>query len=270
MSASMSIEAAQLANDRMTAKSTRPTTAEAAIAITNTNNVVMIGSDSTATTTTTTIMEEDDDDDIGDHDAKEHEPAMMSAHEIDALYGNDEHLFRVGDHVRVYKRALGVWPFYHHGIVTQIRVMSREGRAPRNVIEKIVHFTHRNRRQRQVICETSITHFASGAVDALEPVHHDNSRFPLNMAARRARQKIGCTRYHPVQRNCEHFATWCHTGRENSAQIRGYAQMAIALSWGAVLGLAINAIASSDSSTPSTSTVPSSSVSSVSATPSTK
>lgn len=221
-----------------------------------TKTTTLIGCDSTTATIVTHHGHHDyvghddvDDDDIISDDCKDHEhEALMTEAEIDALYDNDEHLFHPGDHIRVYKRAMGLWPFYHHGIVTQIRVLKPEGRPPRNVIEKIVHFTHRNRRQRQVICETNLAHFAYGAVDVLQPVHHHNSRYPLVVAARRARQKIGCTRYHPVQRNCEHFATWCHTGRENSAQIRGYAQMAIALSWGAVLGLAINAVASEPSS----------------------
>ena len=38
---------------------------------------------------------------------------------------------------------------------------------------------------------------------------------------RRAESRIGDKDYHLVINNCEHFATWCCTGRNSSQQVRG-------------------------------------------------
>ena len=50
-------------------------------------------------------------------------------------------------------------------------------------------------------------------------VRHSDALDPRKVV-KRALSRVGEDRYHLVFRNCEHFATWAVTGREESSQVR--------------------------------------------------
>ncbi|WP_434605895.1 lecithin retinol acyltransferase family protein [Pseudomonas sp. D2-30] len=66
---------------------------------------------------------------------------------------------------------------------------------------------------------TDLEHFASG-----RPVWiiEQPARYPANEVARRARSRLGENRYSLLANNCEHFCTWCLTGKGYSAQVGAY------------------------------------------------
>ncbi len=61
--------------------------------------------------------------------------------------------------------------------------------------------------------------FASGGRVAVE--RHDRCADP-DVVIRRAHSSLGLEGFHILRNNCEHFATWCKTGRASSAQVRNF------------------------------------------------
>lgn len=79
-----------------------------------------------------------------------------------------------------------------------------------------------------IVVRTSLSEFADGEV--VRPIIDEPAAFPPDEVARRALAHVGREGYCPVVANCEHFATWCATGRSRSRQVeavvRGVAAVA--------------------------------------------
>jgi hypothetical protein len=67
------------------------------------------------------------------------------------------------------------------------------------------------------VVRTSREEFAAGG-DVLVTVEPP-AAFPSDVVAARALEHVGRDGYCPVVDNCEHFATWCATGRRSSRQV---------------------------------------------------
>ena len=67
------------------------------------------------------------------------------------------------------------------------------------------------------VVRTSLEEFADGSPVGTE--HDPPAAFPPDEIVRRAIEHVGREGYSPVVDNCEHFATWCATGRRESRQI---------------------------------------------------
>jgi hypothetical protein len=67
------------------------------------------------------------------------------------------------------------------------------------------------------VVRTSLAEFARGA--AIRVVEEPAALFSAEDVAVRAEQLVGRDGYSPVTDNCEHFTTWCATGRCESRQI---------------------------------------------------
>jgi hypothetical protein len=65
--------------------------------------------------------------------------------------------------------------------------------------------------------ECSIEDFARG--HAVDLVVHESCCFAREEAVRRARSRLGESRYRILTNNCEHFCSWCLTGDARSAQV---------------------------------------------------
>lgn len=50
----------------------------------------------------------------------------------------------------------------------------------------------------------------------------ENDVSPVGVTLRRAMGRLGEQRYNLVFNNCEHFASWCKTGRHRSSQVEGW------------------------------------------------
>jgi hypothetical protein len=50
----------------------------------------------------------------------------------------------------------------------------------------------------------------------------ENEVSPVGVTLRRAMGRLGEQRYNLVFNNCEHFASWCKTGRHRSSQVEGW------------------------------------------------
>jgi hypothetical protein len=64
---------------------------------------------------------------------------------------------------------------------------------------------------------TSMASFAAGAT---VQVRAHVPRLDPETTVRHAESRVGSRDYHLVRNNCEHFATWCCTGRAASSQVR--------------------------------------------------
>lgn len=110
-----------------------------------------------------------------------------------------------GDHIWV-SRPLGYAPvgYTHHGIDCG------DG--------TVIHFTGEPGRKTDAsIARTTLSEFAlDSIVNFREYSKQDDSRVVID----RAESKLGSRDYNLVTNNCEHFATWCCTGRTASQQVR--------------------------------------------------
>jgi len=104
-----------------------------------------------------------------------------------------------GDHIRV--RRLGYW---HHGIDCG------DG--------QVIHYAGEPWRWRHAaVCRIPFVEFARGrAVELVEYSVCDT----IEAVMRRAEGRLGETGYSLLMNNCEHFARWCKTGIQESAQVR--------------------------------------------------
>jgi hypothetical protein len=69
--------------------------------------------------------------------------------------------------------------------------------------------------------EVSLACFARGRGFSVVPPH-DTARFEGHEAVERARSRLGEDRCRLLSNNCEHFVTWCLSGRPRSAQIEAW------------------------------------------------
>jgi Lecithin retinol acyltransferase len=81
---------------------------------------------------------------------------------------------------------------------------------------RVVHHTGRIRYPHGLIEEVSLADFVAGRPVRLGDTPCQSSACGV---VRRARSRLGEQRYDLLQNNCEHFCTWCQTGRPRSPQV---------------------------------------------------
>lgn len=83
----------------------------------------------------------------------------------------------------------------------------------------VIHFAGKPALQMREACviRTSIAEFASGRRLRVRP--HKGADHP-DVVLERAESRLGASGYRLLRNNCEHFATWCCTGRATSDQVR--------------------------------------------------
>ncbi|WP_437891327.1 lecithin retinol acyltransferase family protein [Phytobacter sp. V91] len=81
------------------------------------------------------------------------------------------------------------------------------------------------------ICETTLEDFTQGK-ETVTVIKHDVSDrlFSPEEIVERARTRIGENNYNLVFNNCEHFATWCVTGKHRSAQVQAVSSSVVNVS----------------------------------------
>ncbi|MDQ8044274.1 MAG: lecithin retinol acyltransferase family protein [Patulibacter sp.] len=106
-----------------------------------------------------------------------------------------------GEHIYVRRRGV----YTHHG------VDAGDG--------TVIHFTGEPGSKRHAaIARTPIEEFLSGGECR---VRRYGARDDADVTIARAESQLDATGYHLAINNCEHFATWCCTGRKASEQVRG-------------------------------------------------
>src|SRR6478752_6359340 len=108
-----------------------------------------------------------------------------------------------GDHIYVMRRR----GYTHHGIDCG------DG--------TVIHFSGEPGSAKHGACimrSTSLDFLQGGDLKVREYGRRDDAETTVN----RAESKLGATGYHLVKNNCEHFATWCCTGKPASRQVRGF------------------------------------------------
>lgn len=104
-----------------------------------------------------------------------------------------------GDHIRVFRRG-----YWHHGIDCG------DG--------TVIHYTGELfNRANAAVRRTPMDQFAKGG--RVRVVKSDAS-YDIEAIIARARSRLDEARYSTVSNNCEHFASWCRTGRRESKQVR--------------------------------------------------
>ena len=122
-----------------------------------------------------------------------------------------------GDHIYV-SRGL----YTHHGIDAGD--------------DTVIHFTGEPGSKRNAaIARSAMGDFLQGAECK---VRRYGKRDDVDTTMARAESQLGATSYHLVANNCEHFATWCCTGRRVSEQVRGVGSLT---AHGAVAGTTVTA-----------------------------
>ncbi|NMC20434.1 MAG: lecithin retinol acyltransferase family protein, partial [Thermogutta sp.] len=78
------------------------------------------------------------------------------------------------------------------------------------------------------ICKISTAEFADGRKIRVRN-HAPSECSPAEKVVARALSHVGATGYHLLSGNCEHFATWCKTGRFRSSQVETFARRIVAM-----------------------------------------
>lgn len=81
---------------------------------------------------------------------------------------------------------------------------------------RVVHYAGRTRNTHGLIEEISLADFGAGRPVRLEDAPCQSSACDVVI---RARSRLGEQRYDVLENNCEHFCTWCQTGRPRSPQV---------------------------------------------------
>lgn len=107
-----------------------------------------------------------------------------------------------GDHIKVRRRS-GLYS--HHGIDMG------DG--------TVIHFSGEPfRRDEASICRVTLAEFLAGG--RLVVVRHRCTELAPDEVAAAAEAELARQKYCLWRNNCEHFATWCKTGRRRSRQVR--------------------------------------------------
>ncbi len=104
-----------------------------------------------------------------------------------------------GDHIKVRR-----WIYSHHGIDCG------DG--------TVIHYTGSPlRRINAAIRQTPLDEFTEGKKTVIVPY---DPQPPPDEVVERARERLSEQKYSLIFNNCEHFATWCMTGKAESTQVR--------------------------------------------------
>jgi hypothetical protein len=83
----------------------------------------------------------------------------------------------------------------------------------------VIHFTGEpGSKKNACIARSSSEQFLQGAQSKTRGY---GTRDEADATIARAESQLGTSQYHLLVSNCEHFATWCCTGRKASSQVRG-------------------------------------------------
>ncbi len=109
-----------------------------------------------------------------------------------------------GDHIKI-----GRGFYSHHGIFIDR--------------DQVVHFSGEPKQKNQSQIEmTTLEQFINGAKETKVKIvaYEADVVFDTETTIRLALESIGDSDYHIVFRNCEHFATYCKTGKHESKQVK--------------------------------------------------
>ena len=118
-----------------------------------------------------------------------------------------------GDVIKVNRTMLGMSVYCHYAVYVE----TPDG-------PHAIHYTEggENSDFKGVVRETSLEEFTQG--NAYDVKKFDKRKFPRvysgDETVARARSHIGEGEYDLLENNCEHFATWCKTGRRDSGQAK--------------------------------------------------
>ncbi|EGJ8836595.1 lecithin retinol acyltransferase family protein [Escherichia coli] len=93
---------------------------------------------------------------------------------------------------------------------------------------KVIHYSGlSNGLSKGCICETTLAEFVGGKNEVTIITHSNADRIytPVQVVAR-ARARLGEDAYNVIFNNCEHFATWCVTGKAESKQVKSKVKLA--------------------------------------------
>ncbi|CAD5568827.1 lecithin retinol acyltransferase family protein [Escherichia coli] len=93
---------------------------------------------------------------------------------------------------------------------------------------KVIHYSGlSNGLSKGCICETTLAEFVGGKNEVTIITHSNADRIytPVKVVAR-ARARLGEDAYNVIFNNCEHFATWCVTGKAESKQVKSKVKLA--------------------------------------------
>jgi hypothetical protein len=113
-------------------------------------------------------------------------------------FGVEPEELLVGTHLIAHRRG-----YTHHGIYLG------DGR--------VVHYAGRIKYPHGLIEEISLAEFSEGRALRVEKL--ESGRFNRHEIVRRARSRLGESRYDLLRNNCEHFCNWCRLGENRSFQV---------------------------------------------------
>jgi hypothetical protein len=111
-----------------------------------------------------------------------------------------------GDHIMV-KRWHGL--YYHHGIDKGDETVIHLAGEP---------LRHQNSR----VCCATMPEFLQGGEKIVVEYGDDIELLPVHETIKKAEECLDQGGYNLLYKNCEHFATYCKTGRPQSEQVRSY------------------------------------------------
>ena len=119
-------------------------------------------------------------------------------------------LLEPGHHIRI-RKSNGFKKYYHHGIYCGE--------------DMVIHLWDRQGNKKHArVQRTSLQAFVEGCTqEEVTPeiiLYENGVCYEPEEVVRRAESKLGETKYNLASNNCEHFATWCKTGRHKSSQVR--------------------------------------------------
>jgi len=122
---------------------------------------------------------------------------------------NDEKKFKVGDHI-CWHRPYVIW---HHAIVT--------GLHPQKVIHYARELEVTETKLSNVHCHSKCCDDKSRCRKFCGNLYRINYEdcYNAEYTVLRARKLLGEKRYDMLERNCEHFSSWCKTGSTKSSQV---------------------------------------------------
>jgi len=109
---------------------------------------------------------------------------------------------KVGDHI-CWHRWYVIW---HHAIVNSINPL------------KVIHYHEELKVVEDDFSKVTTCSKRCTGCDALYRINYEDC-YNSDYTALRARRLLGESRYNMVERNCEHFSSWCKTGLSNSGQV---------------------------------------------------